>query len=470
MKVLVAQPPMKNMVIAFSPPFMHENVGIQPPMGLINIATYMEQNSDHDIEVMDCQINDLNHEGFVAEVERFKPDVLGIGTTTMTFYDAWLAAKSAKEALPGLIVVLGGPTTSVYPKETIQHDCFDFLLEGEGDIRFTELVNLIATKCSVADVKGLYYVENGEVVYTGSTDFIEDLNSLPIPNRHLTDYNAYFSALTKRRPATNMMTSRGCPFPCTFCDRMGKSFRPRSVENVLAEMSNCVDMGIQEIAIYDDTFTIQRERVIAICQGIIDEGWDFIWNIRTRLDVMDQEMLDMLKKAGCSRIHYGLEAGNEEIRNQVLRKEFKQTVVKDIFDMTHDAGIETYTYLMIGSPGEGEKEIQDTIDLVRDISPDYAAYAITTPMPNTELHKLAIQQGVYEESRWLEYIHNPTARFVPPIWDKELSVNRLQELQLKAYKKFYGRPSQLLKKAFAVRSFKELAVKTKIAKDMFLAH
>jgi len=251
---------------------------------------------------------------------------------------------------------------------------------------------------------------------------------------------------------------------------MGKSFRPRSVENVLAEMSNCVDMGIQEIAIYDDTFTIQRERVIAICQGIIDEGWDFIWNIRTRLDVMDQEMLDMLKKAGCSRIHYGLEAGNEEIRNQVLRKEFKQTVVKDIFDMTHDAGIETYTYLMIGSPGEGEKEIQDTIDLVRDISPDYAAYAITTPMPNTELHKLAIQQGVYEESRWLEYIHNPTARFVPPIWDKELSANRLQELQLKAYKKFYGRPSQLLKKAFAVRSFKELAVKTKIAKDMFLAH
>ena len=469
MKVLLAQPPMLNMVMAFSPPFMHENVGKQPPMGLLNIATYLVRNSDHEVYVLDSQLDRLDHDGFLKEVVAYRPDVVGIGTTTMTFYDAWFAATSIKQALPGVTIVLGGPHSAVYPRETVEHDCFDFLMEGEGDVRFAELIECLKAKRSPEKIPGLYYVEGGNVVYTGPAEFIEDMDSLPLPDRRLTDFKQYFSALSRRSPATNMMTSRGCPYPCSFCDRMGKSFRPRSVENVLAEMRDCVNLGIQEIAIYDDTFTVQRKRVLDICQGILDEGWDFIWNIRTRLDVMDEEMLAMLRKAGCVRIHYGLEAGNQEIRTKVLRKTVKQNIVKKIFDMTHSAGIETYTYLMIGSPEEGEAEIQETIDLVREISPDYAAFAITTPMPNTELHKLAIAQGVYEESRWLQYIRNPIAQFEPPIWNIEISHDRLKELQIKAYKKFYGRPSLLLKRALAVRSFKEFALKTKIAADMFLA-
>jgi anaerobic magnesium-protoporphyrin IX monomethyl ester cyclase len=468
MRILLLQPPMLNVVKVMEPNFVHDNVGKQPPMGLFNLATYLEQNSNHEVTVLDSQLDNLDHNNCGKYVFSYKPDLVGVTATTMTFYDALFSAKTVKKVLPECKVILGGPHTSVYPQETIKHEEIDYLLEGEADIAFTDFVNKLEAGEKIEEIPGLYYLENGNVTYTGKSTYIKDLNALPIPNRRLTDYTKYCSILSKRRPSTNMMTSRGCPFKCIFCNRMGKTFRMRSAENILSEIRNCMELGIQDIAVFDDSFTLNRQRVVDICNGIIKEGFDFTWNIRTRVDNVDEELLKLLKKANCVRVHYGIESGNPNIL-KILNKQINLDDVKHAFQMTHKAGMETYAYIMIGSPEEHEDEIEDTMRLLKQIRPDYAGFSILTPMPNTELYDMAFENGLYDKNHWLEYVRKPSPTFEALVWDKEINQKRLNKHLIKAYKRFYGNPLRLFKRAISVRSFKEFAMKSKVAVKMFLS-
>jgi anaerobic magnesium-protoporphyrin IX monomethyl ester cyclase len=316
-------------------------------------------------------------------------------------------------------------------------------------------------------IKGLVFKKNGKIINTGPPEKIENLDMLPFPARDLVPYSKYESMLATKSPVTTMFTSRGCPYKCLFCDRphLGKSFRARSAKSVVDEMEECEKIGIKEIFIYDDTFGVDGQRVLDICSEIEKRKLSIVWDIRTRVNTVNEEILKALKSAGCQRIHYGVEAGTAKILT-VLRKGITLEMAEKAFKLTKKIGIQTLAYFMIGSPTETKKDILRTIKFMKKINPDYAHITITTPYPATDLYRMGLEQGVLPRDYWKEFAKNPNPNFRPMFWEKDLSRKELFSLMTRAYRSFYIRPSYVFKKIIQLKSFSELIRKTKAAFKM----
>ncbi|MCG2809167.1 MAG: radical SAM protein, partial [Candidatus Portnoybacteria bacterium] len=261
---------------------------------------------------------------------------------------------------------------------------------------------------------------------------------------------------------TTMFTSRGCPYRCAFCDRpnMGKIFRSRSAENVVNEMEKCLEMGIDEIFIYDDTFTVDKQRVINICDEIIKRNLKFTWDVRARVDTVNEEVLRKLKQAGCVRIHYGVESGTEKIL-KVLNKGIHLDQVVKVFNLTKKIGISTFAYFMVGCPTETKENILETIKFAKKLNTDYVQITLFTPFPATKIYNDALKQGIIKNDYWLEFAKNPNSDFKTPYWDQELSQEELFNLINLAYRQFYLRPSFIIKSILDLKSINDFKKKAK---------
>lgn len=468
MKVLLIQPPIKNMVLTNTPSMVDEEQGYYPPLGLMYLSGYAEQHSGHDIAILDCELDSLSYADINKEIKKQNPDIVGLTTTTFNLIDALKVVDIVKHNNPNTKVVMGGPHVNIFPEETLDLKGVDYIVLGEGEVTFTELTNAIDKKKNISKIQGIAYKQRGKIIRTKSRPLISDLDQLPFPARQLTKYKRYYSLLAKREPITTMITSRGCPYKCIFCDRphLGKIFRIRSAVNVVDEMEFCVNMGIKEFLIYDDTFTINRKRVIDVCNEIMRRGLKIGWDIRARVDTVDKESLYKLKKAGCERIHYGVEASNQHILDN-LRKDITLKQVGDAFRVTKKIGIETLAYFMIGSPGETRKTIIQTIKFAKKLKPDYVHYSVTSPFPGTDLYKLALQRGVIKEDVWREFAKNPTRDFKAPLWTEKLTRTQLMDLLMYAYKSFYTRPNYIAQKLLRIRSVSEFKRKVKAGLRIF---
>lgn len=461
MRILLINPRIDNMITTNIPCFVDEQRGYNPPLGLMYVAAYTEQHTDHEIEILDMLAEEVTYAQLESELRKRKPDIVGITTTTFTLIDTMIVAKIAKAVNKNIKIILGGPHVYIYPEETIRLPEVDFLVLGEGELPFVELLQNIDSYESLKSMKGIVFEHEGEIINNGTRKFIEELDSLPFPARHLTKVNKYSSLLAKRTPITTMLTSRGCPYKCLFCYRphLGKKFRARSAVNVVNEMEECANMGIKEILVYDDTFTIDRQRVMDICSLILKRNLDITWDIRTRVNIVDMEMLKTLKKARCERIHYGIESANPDIL-KVLRKGITIPQVELAFKMTKEVGISTLAYFMLGSPTESKEQIMNTIAYAKKLKPDYCHFAITTPYPATPLYEMGIRMGMFGDY-WREFAANPRKDFEPQYWEEGLSRNELTQLLNYAYKSFYARPAYVLRQIVKVRSLSEFAGKVK---------
>ena len=462
MRILLINPPSGNEISSNTPPIVDEEQGFFPPPGIMYVAAYAEKYTDHQIEILDTQVEQLKYSQIEQEIRKRKPDIVGITTMTFSLIDSMLTAKIVKKVDDGIKVILGGPHVSIYPEETIKFPEVDYLVLGEGEIAFTELLQNFDDKDKLRYVKGLVFKDNGDIVNTGSREFIKDLDALPSPARHLTPYRKYRSLLAKEPTITTMITSRGCPYRCTFCNRphMGKRFRARTPSNVIDEMEECARMGINEIAVYDDTFTLDRQRTIDICNEILSRGLKIKWDIRTRPDIVDKELLIKLKQAGCDRIHYGIEAGTPEMQ-EVLKKEITLEQAENAIKWSKEVGIPTLAYFMIGSPGETREQIMQTINFAKELEPDFAHFSITTPFPATELYAVGLKESIIKSDYWQDFAENPVEKFETPYWEENLSRKELIELINFAYKKFYVQPKYILQRLLKVRSFDEFKKKAK---------
>ncbi|HII71281.1 TPA: radical SAM protein [Candidatus Woesearchaeota archaeon] len=468
MKILLINPPDLTPLGSEVPEIVNEERGHNPPLGLLYVAAYLIENSKgskHKVKVLDASVEGLGFEDIKERIANLRPDIIGMTAMSFTLLDCLKIADIAKKIDKDVKVVLGGPHVNLYPEESLSIENIDFLVLGEGERPFLELVENIENP---AKVDGIGFKQDGKIHLNQKLPLIEDLDEIPFPARHLTPYRKYNSLLGKHDIVTTMITSRGCPYKCLFCDRphLGKVFRARSAENVFQELKECVDMGINEFLIYDDTFTIDRKRVVDICNLIIKGGLDISWDIRARVNTVDYKLLKLLKKAGCERIHYGVEAGNPEIL-KVLRKGITKEQVREVFKMTKKAGIQILAYFMIGSPRETEETIQETIDFAKELEPDYVHFTITTPFPGTELYFMGLKEGLIKKDVWREFARNPTSDFVPPLWEENLTREELIRLLKKAYKEFYTRPSYILKRLVKVRSLGEFKRKAKAGLKVF---
>jgi radical SAM superfamily enzyme YgiQ (UPF0313 family) len=219
-------------------------------------------------------------------------------------------------------------------------------------------------------------------------------------------------------------------------------------------------MGIHDFMIYDDTFTVIHQRVMEICEMIINRKLDISFDIRARVDTVNETMLDRLAGAGCRGIHYGIEAGTEKVLN-VLNKGIDLDTAARVFKATKRRNIPVLAYFMIGSPTETVEDIKKTFSLMKKLDPDYVHLTMLTPFPGTEIYKAALQQGIVPHDVWKEYAADPVTDFQPPFWNEYFSLEELQDLTKQGYREFYLRPRHIAKQLAKMRSFSEFRRKAR---------
>lgn len=471
LKVLLINPPRFNIITTTVPEFVNdpEGTGYYPPVGLLYIAGMAEQVAGCEVKVLDAIAERLSYAEIEARIRAEAPAVVGIQAMTYTLIDSLHTARLAKKIDPGTHVCFGGPHVSIYPEETLQFTEVDSVVMGEGEYVFADLLKALAAGKELAGVAGIMFRKEGKVVSTGQRGLIEDLDALPFPARSLTCIDKYWSILLRPAPTTTMISSRGCPYKCIFCERphLGKKFRSRSAGNVVDELQAAVGLGIKSFIFYDDTFTLNRDRVHTICDEIMRRGLKINWSIRARVDSVDEAMLRKLKTAGCSAIHFGVESGNAEVL-KTLKKGIELKQVMKAFAWSRKLKIKTLAYFMLGNPGETREQILETIAFAKRLNPDYINVSLTTPFPGTELYTMGLQKGILKNDYWKEFARAPDANFVPKLWEESLTEDQLRKLLARAYKDFYSQPRLLWRQLLSVKSFKELRAKLRMGIRLFL--
>jgi len=464
MKILLINPPRWNELVGKNPAIIEKHRGFNPPLGLLYLAASIKKNTNFDVKILDTQPFKWTYPQLEDYLKGTSFDVVGITVMTFTLIDAFKTARLIKKIVPEAKVILGGTHIHLFPSETINLEGIDFAFMGESELSFVEFLKNLNNLPHKGKMPGLIYKDgDGKII---KNDFIplDNLDDIPFPDRNLLDIKHYNSLLSRGTLSTTIISSRGCPFRCAFCDRplspVTSRFRYRSAKNVVDEICECLELGIKDLLFYDDTFTVNRKRVLEICEEILSRNIKIRWDIRTRVDMVDEEMLKLLKRAGCMAIHYGVEAGNDKIL-KAIKKGFKIKKVKEIFRLTNKVGIETLAYFMIGLPSEKAEDIQDTFDLSKELNPDYAHFTIFSPYPGTELYYLGLEKGIIQNDIWKEFSENPEEGFKIPVWEENFSRDELYEMIVKFYKNFYLRPSYIIRRSFKLKSSDEFLKKAR---------
>jgi len=455
MRVLLIYPLATHSVKPRLPKTVETGVGFYPPMGLLYLGAYLKKYSRHSVKILDTRVERLSYIDIEKIVKEYQPHVVGIYTSTYLLYDVVETSRVVRKVNRDIHITLGGPHINLFPEETLRLPGINSIVFGEGEITFLNLVNCLETGGNLKQIAGIMFKQDGEMVRTAPASYITDLDSLPFPARELTPYKKYSSLVDQNAISTSMITSRGCPFRCIFCEVPQRKTCFRSAVNVVDEMENCASLGITEINIYDDTFNFNRERVMKICQEIERRKLKVNWSFRGRIKPIDRQMLETLYASGCIRIHYGVESGVDRIL-KIMNKKITVEEVRKAFQLTRKAKISTVAYFMIGFLGEKREDILETIKFAQEIEPDYTVFSITYPFPGTELYRRAVQKGIFKESIWNEFAKEPTPDFSPPPWTEELNSQEIEELAKIAYRKFYFRFTYIWQRFTNTRSGREL--------------
>lgn len=449
------------MVSANVPFFVEKERGTYPPLGLLYIAAYLRDRGPEgtEVHVLDTALLDFTDQQIEDYIRREQPDIVGVQTLTFTLLDSLMVVQIAKKVCPDIITVLGGRHCDIYPLETLLQPEVDFVVTGEGEVTMTRLVEHLHELDILKDFPGLTFRYNDRVVHNPCTP-IENLDDLPFPARELTPYRDYRFLLAKDAVYTTLVTSRGCPYGCSFCDEGLKKFRAFSAQRVVEEILDCKHrLGIQQFFVYDSTFTVDRQRVLDICDLLVKSNADVSFDIRSRVDLMDDEMLSALKRAGCIRIQYGVESGDDGVLAGI-NKQITVAQVRETIRRTRAYGFEILCDFMIGLPGEDEQEIEKTIELALDLDIDYAQFAIATPYPGTKMYQDGIKKGLFGDF-WREFSLAPHEGFKALSWEETIDRVRLDRLMMEAYRRFYFRASHLYSELINLKSSSEFYNKFK---------
>lgn len=466
LKVLLIQPSDRDCVRSlFGIYNTDEGIGFKPPLNLLYIATAIKEMTKHHVEILDCQLNDI-HQGNIIEKINHPYDVVGISAWTDFWYQAITMAKKLKEKYPNTHIVMGGPHVNIFPKEVLEFDPVDSIIVGDGEIPMVGLLNKLSSNVKNNDqIPGVYFQG---IKYKDYVPYIcEDLDKLPIPDRKLLPFEKYTSVLSHEKYITSMITSRGCPYSCVFCKLKFQKPVRRSAENVIKEFEIIHRLGIREIEIYDDTFNLDHQRTIDICKGILDNKIEMKWSIRDRVDRVREDVLAYLKKAGCCRIHLGIESGSNKIIKNI-KKHVSIEQARNAVSLAQKYNFIILTYFMYGLPGETLSDAEQTLNFALELDTDYAEFAITIPYPGTELYETALKSGVIPSHYWIEFTKNPTPSFrIPYLIENFISREEIMKIRDLSIRKFYFNPRYMIREFLKARSLDELYRKAKMGVGLY---
>ena len=409
-----------------------------PPLGIAYIAALLEKHGCR-VRLMDAAVEGYTPDETIAEICGWKPDVVGITSSSNFFCNALELATNLKAAAPEIVTLLGGPHVSAQVEHAMRHTCFDYACVGEGEFTTLELVRTLADGGDVALVKGIAYRRDGGIFRTEARQLIRDLDVLPMPARHLLPLEKYIPQPNDGPylPKMAMITSRGCPFGCTFCDHgtYGKTYRSFSAPRIVDEMAEMVDRyGARDIAFVDSLFMISEKRVAGIVDEIMTRGIKVHWTCTIRANIATRELLARMKEAGCWRVRIGVESGNQEVLD-FIEKEVTKEQIREVVQAAEEKGLQTKAFFMIGHPTESERTIRDSIDFAKSLPLTDITVQINTPLPGAPQFKFFEEHGSLVSDRLEDYT------FWQPVFIPEgLTKESMERLFRTFYLSFYLRP------------------------------
>jgi anaerobic magnesium-protoporphyrin IX monomethyl ester cyclase len=471
MRVLFVVPPEIHSIESSVPKQLESGKGIYPKLGLLYVASYLERTCPHiAIQVLDANAQGLSYHEMEALIKEANPDLVGMSVLTFNLIDAWKTTQLIKACSPNTRICLGGQHVTLYPDESLGLEGVDYVVHGEGERTFARLVQEIEAgerEAQLREIEGLgFHGPSGPVRHI-LQDKIERLDDLPPPARHLVNHQNYDHVVAEGQRLTTMQTSRGCPAACLFCDIRKTQFRTRSPEDVLLELNGLLDQGVDDIFFVDDTITIDKKRVFALCDLIVKNNRPFHFKISARVDTVNPDLLGALKKAGCYRIHYGVETATPRLL-KYLEKGQTPEKIRNAFRWTKEAGIGCFAYMMLGIPTETRDEMKATVNFAIELEPDYVQFSICTPYPKTALYESMRQEGIIEDDYWREFARNPSEEFRVRFWNKDFTEEDLRLIQSDAHRRFYGRWKYIVREVSRVRSWKSFKARAALGAKILM--
>jgi len=469
MKILLINPSLIEASIGHYKKSTEKQRGIYPSLGLGYIAAVLEKEG-HKVRILDYDTEKHPLEKIIALANQFQPELIGFYAMTWNFREANALANKIKTLFPQVKFVVGGPNITCLPYQSMTESIFDFGVISEGESTIIELIEALNKNVSnFKNIKGLVYKKDKEIIVNQPRPLIESLNSIPFPARHLLPIKKYFDISTQKKHFATIIATRGCPFECTFCDRknrMGRNWRVRSPENIVKEIKQIKEeYGIQEFMFFDDNLIVNKEWIRQLCLTIINQKLDIAWECRARVDMVNKFLLELMKKAGCYRIRFGFESGNNHIL-KVLKKGINVEQSLECAKICQEVGMEMFGYFMLGSPYETEKTLQQTLDLALKIDPDFALFSKTILIPGSELFDWAVENNYVRKDYWERYLIGQETNGAPALDTKELPEKTVDKYISLANKKFYLRPKYLLRRLTAIRNWQQLSNQLKMAKGL----
>jgi radical SAM superfamily enzyme YgiQ (UPF0313 family) len=452
------------------PPSIYQTKQTMPPLGIAWLAAVLRENGFRNVTLIDSVINKYSNQEIVELLKKEDPDIVGLSFGTQNRFYAFNLAQLIKKEFPKVFIVAGGPHPTLTIDDTLRNiPEIDIVVRGEGEYSFLDLVKTINKRGDLRDVKGISFRnKKGKILHNINREPIQNLDELPMPARDLLPIDDYQQTIPlSDKICTSMITSRGCPYNCVYCstsEQWGHKIRHRSPENIVDEIEYLMKTyKLDGVGFFDDVFTMDKRRVIEICQEIIRRKLNIYWWCEARANTIDRELIRWMKRAGCQHISMAIESGS----NRILKNIRKAITVEqgiEAVKIIKEAGIKLKVFFMYGLPGERYQDIKKTVFLSRHleykIGADEITQSLTIIYPGTELERAAKQIGTlpkdfswsryYEERRF--YSPLDTCKNMPIFEQSNLSYEQLFKYTKKAKISYYFRhPFQFLRSLFRYR-------------------
>ena len=415
--------------------------------------------------IVDYNINYLSKGDYINDLKNFEPDYLVISATTPSLSGDLNACTIAKKYLPNIQTIVYGAHFLKFNTQILKDfPDVDMIIRGETENVFAKILSGMDKQ----KIEGLTWRGPNGIQHNLKYEFIDALDTIPFPARHLIDNRRYIR-MDNGKPQAVIKVSRGCPYNCFFClatSVSGKKVRVRSSENILEEIQICIKKyGIHDFIFFSDIFTFNKRWVESLCDTILSSGLTFNWSANTRVDTIDLELAKLMKKAGCGLVSVGIESGSQEILNKV-GKRITIDEIRAAFQIFKKVSFKTLAYYMIGFPWDTRQTVADTIDLAIDLDSDFANFFVAAPFPGTQLFDYAVKNKLLECTNDCEEGRYKNAYKYPALKGHYLTKNEICDLQSEAVRKYVFRPQYIIKKISEIRSWRELNNYSKFAMSL----
>lgn len=414
--------------------------------------------------LLDVRALRLSKEKALKKIKQFRPDLLSFRAETYHFHDAleWISYLKEQLKVP---VMAGGPNLSLYPEETLSHKEIDYGVAGDTLESLPKLIAALENGYNIEDIQGILHKKDGRIIANPPQQSYVNFDSYPFPARSLLPNDRYYSFISQRKNFTVMLTSMGCPFRCTFCAiPPNNTYRERSPENVADEIEQCYkQFNVREIDFFDAVLFLNKPRMMEIFRLMRRRNLKVEWSCRSRVDVVDEEILQEAAKAGCRQIYYGIESADISIL-KAINKKTDIDQIKQAIRWSKRYGIRAMGFFMVGNPGETVKTVQQSLKFAKDLGLGFVQVCRTIAKPGTDFDKLMIKEA--GRDFWREYVKGKRIeQRLPAPW-VDLKEEEVENLTKLFYLRFYLRPSVIVKRLLALRSFGEFVRYIRVAIKM----